>query len=97
MKSRLSLVLVLCIALLGAYVHAQFGTKPSDLSTIRVKDDLFVIYNDLVPGNTTVLVTNQGIDPRRQQVRDRLREPDGADQEDLESADPLRRQHALSR
>ena len=46
MKSRLSLVLVLCIALLGAYVHAQFGTKPSDLSTIRVKDDLFVIYND---------------------------------------------------
>jgi hypothetical protein len=28
--SRLSLMLALCVALLGAYVHAQFGTKPSD-------------------------------------------------------------------
>jgi glyoxylase-like metal-dependent hydrolase (beta-lactamase superfamily II) len=61
MNSRLSLALVLCIALLGSYVYAQFGAKPSELSTIKVKDDLFVVYNDLVPGNTTVLVTNQGL------------------------------------
>ena len=61
MKRRSSLVLALFIALLGSYVYAQFGTKPAELSTIKVKDDLFVVYNDLVPGNTTVLVTNQGL------------------------------------
>jgi cyclase len=61
MKSRLNVVFVLCLALLGSYVYAQFGTKPAELSTIKVKDDLFVVYNDLVPGNTTVLVTNQGL------------------------------------
>jgi len=61
MRTRLSLVLALSVALCGSYVYAQFGAKPSVLSTIKVRDDLFVIYNDLVPGNTTVLVTNQGL------------------------------------
>jgi cyclase len=61
MKSRVSLVVVLSVAVLGSYVYAQFGDKPSALSTIKVKDDLFVIYNDQVPGNTTVLVTTQGL------------------------------------
>jgi cyclase len=59
--SRLSLLVGLCVALFGSYVYAQFGAKPSALSTIKVRDDLFVVYNDLVPGNTTVLVTNQGL------------------------------------
>jgi glyoxylase-like metal-dependent hydrolase (beta-lactamase superfamily II) len=53
--------LALCIVLLGSYLYAQFGDKPAQLSTIKIKDDLFVIYNDLVPGNTTVLVTTQGL------------------------------------
>ena len=61
MKTRLSLVVVLCLALCGSYAYAQFGDKPSALSTIKVRDDLFVVYNDLVPGNTTVLVTSQGL------------------------------------
>ena len=61
MRTRLSLVVVLSVALCGSYVYAQFGDKPSVLSTIKVRDDLFVIHNDLVPGNTTVLVTNQGL------------------------------------
>ena len=61
MRARSSLVLALGIALLGSFVYAQFGTKPAELSTIKVRDDLFVIYNDLVPGNTTVLVTGQGL------------------------------------
>jgi len=61
MRTRLSLAIVLGIALFGSYVYAQFGDKPSVLSTIKIKDDLFVIYNDQVPGNTTVLVTNQGL------------------------------------
>lgn len=61
MKSRLSLVLALFVALAGSYVYAQFGAKPAELSTLKVRDDLFVVYNDLVPGNTTVLVTDQGL------------------------------------
>jgi glyoxylase-like metal-dependent hydrolase (beta-lactamase superfamily II) len=42
-------------------VNAQFGDKPAKLDTIKIKDDLFVIHNDFVPGNTTVLVTNEGV------------------------------------
>jgi cyclase len=61
MKSRAGLIVVLCVVLFGSYVYAQFGEKPAELSTIKVRDDLFVVYNDLVPGNTTVLVTNQGL------------------------------------
>ena len=61
MKSRVSLIVVLLVALCGSFVYAQFGDKPSVLSTMKVKDDLFVVYNDQVPGNTTVLVTNQGL------------------------------------
>jgi hypothetical protein len=65
MKNRLSLVVALCVSLVGSYVYAQFGAKPADLSTIKVRDDIFVVYNDLVTGNTTVLVTEQGPDPGR--------------------------------
>src|SRR5262245_55257254 len=61
MKSASTLVAVLCVALCGSYVYAQFGDKPSVLSTIKIKDDIFVVYNDQVPGNTTVLVTTQGL------------------------------------
>ena len=61
MKKRMSLVAVLAIAMFGAYVRAQFGDKPATLDTIKIKDDLFVIHNDFVPGNTTVLVTNEGV------------------------------------
>ena len=61
MKTRVGLVALLAIALFGAYVYAQFGDKPATLDTIKIKDDLFVIHNDFVPGNTTVLVTNEGV------------------------------------
>jgi cyclase len=62
MKHRLILLTVLAIALGGgAYVRAQFGDKPSKLDVVKLKDDLFVIHNDYVPGNTTVLVTNEGV------------------------------------
>ena len=37
------------------------GIRPAKLDTIKIKDDLFVIHNDFVPGNTTVLVTNEGV------------------------------------
>ena len=62
MKNRLILLTILGVALCGgAYVRAQFGQEPSKLSTIKLKDDLFVIHNDYVPGNTTVMVTNEGV------------------------------------
>ncbi len=61
MNRRVALAAVLSIAMLGAYVHAQFGNAPAKLSTIKIKDDLFVIHNDFVPGNTTVLVTSEGV------------------------------------
>jgi cyclase len=61
MKLRAGLATILTIAMIGAYVHAQFGTQAAKLDTIKLKDDLFVIHNDFVPGNTTALITNQGV------------------------------------
>jgi glyoxylase-like metal-dependent hydrolase (beta-lactamase superfamily II) len=61
MKTRVSLVALLGFALLGAYAYAQFGNQASKLDLVKVKDDLFVIHNDFVPGNTTALVTNEGV------------------------------------
>src|SRR5512139_1043478 len=48
-----------CFALPAA--QAQFGDKPAKLSLVKVQDDLYVIHNDYVPGNTTALITNQGV------------------------------------
>lgn len=61
MKMRVTLATVIALGMIGAYAHAQFGDKPATLTTVKVKDDLFVIHNDFVPGNTTALVTNQGV------------------------------------
>jgi cyclase len=59
--TRVGLVALLSLALLGAYVHAQFGQEAAKLDLVKVKDDLFVIHNDFVPGNTTALITNEGV------------------------------------
>jgi len=61
MKMRVSLVAVLSLALLGAYAYAQFGNQAAKLDLVKVRDDLFVIHNDFVPGNTTALITNEGV------------------------------------
>lgn len=58
---RLSLAGVMVAAMCGVYVHAQFGNAASKLNTVKIADDLFVIHNDFVPGNTTALVTNEGV------------------------------------
>lgn len=39
----------------------QGGPPPSKLDLVKVKDDLYVIHNDIVPGNTTALITNDGV------------------------------------
>ena len=59
--ARLSLAGAMAVAMCVAYLHAQFGNAPSKLNTIKITDDLFVIHNDFVPGNTTALVTNEGV------------------------------------
>jgi cyclase len=55
---RIAIALVFAGALGVVYVAQQ---TPAKLDVVKVKDDLFVIHNDVVPGNTTVLVTNEGV------------------------------------
>ena len=59
--ARVWLAGAMAVAMCVAYLHAQFGNTPSKLNTIKITDDLFVIHNDFVPGNTTALVTNEGV------------------------------------
>ena len=61
MNRRIVLALTLLLALSGAYVSGQLGTEPSDVSIVKVKDDMFVIRNAFVPGNVTALVTDEGV------------------------------------
>jgi len=56
---RFAAVVLASGALWTAYT--QFGNQPAKLNTIKLKDDLYVIHNDFVPGNTTALVTNDGV------------------------------------
>ena len=39
----------------------QGGPPPSKLDLVKVKDDIYVIHNDFVPGNSTALITNDGV------------------------------------
>lgn len=45
-----------------AYVHGQqLGQVASKQELVKIKDDLYVIHNDFVPGNTTALITDEGV------------------------------------
>jgi cyclase len=57
---RLAAGVLLGGALWLAYTQ-NFGQQPAKLTTVKLKDDLYIIHNDFVPGNTTVLVTNAGV------------------------------------
>jgi cyclase len=61
LNARLLLAGAMAAALCVAYVHAQFGNQPSKLNTVKLADDLYVIHNAFVPGNTTALITNAGV------------------------------------
>ena len=37
------------------------GPAPSKLNTVKIADDLYVIHNDVVPGNTTALISSDGV------------------------------------
>jgi cyclase len=41
--------------------NAQFGSGPAKLELIKLQDDLYVIHNEYVPGNTTALITDEGV------------------------------------
>jgi glyoxylase-like metal-dependent hydrolase (beta-lactamase superfamily II) len=57
---RLSAVVLLAGGLWLA--HTQQGGPPaSKLDLVKIKDDLYVIHNDYVPGNSTALITNDGV------------------------------------
>ena len=59
---RIVLVAILLAALGGAYLHGgQFGDQPAKLTLLKVAPDLFVINNDVAPGNSTALVTDAGV------------------------------------
>lgn len=62
MKTRVSIALTMGLLMVGVYVSGQGqAPQPSQLTTQKLADDLFVIRNAFVPGNTTVLVTNEGV------------------------------------
>jgi len=61
LTARVLLALAMAAALGAAYVYAQFGQTPAKLNTVKLADDLYVIHNDFVPGNTTALVTSEGV------------------------------------
>ncbi len=63
MRTRLAIAVGLGLLLAGgAYIRGQGAPpQPSKLDLVKVKDDLFVIHNEFVPGNITALVTSEGV------------------------------------
>jgi glyoxylase-like metal-dependent hydrolase (beta-lactamase superfamily II) len=59
MTKRSVLFLALGLAMTGAFLRGQ--QEASKLDTVKLADDLYVIHNDFVPGNTTALITNAGV------------------------------------
>ena len=45
----------------AAIAYTQAPQQASKLETIKLADNLYVIHNDFVPGNTTALITNEGV------------------------------------
>jgi cyclase len=56
---KLGLLMLLCGASWMAY--SQMGARPAKLTTQKIAPDLYMIHNEIVPGNTTALVTNDGV------------------------------------
>jgi cyclase len=56
---RLGAAVILSGGLWLAY--SQFGDKPSKQELVKLKDDLYAIHNDFVPGNSTALITSEGV------------------------------------
>src|SRR5215471_19133640 len=62
MKTNAIARLLLAGLLSGAvWIAYTQGPQPSKLDLVKIKDDLYVIHNDYVPGNTTAMITNEGV------------------------------------
>jgi glyoxylase-like metal-dependent hydrolase (beta-lactamase superfamily II) len=59
-RSTFGLLVLGCLAAPFA-ANAQFGTEPAKLSLVKVRDDVYVIRNPFVPGNTTAVITGEGV------------------------------------
>jgi cyclase len=60
--ARVAVALILGGALWMAQAYGQqFGSQAAKLDLVKVKDDLYVVHNDFVPGNSTALITNDGV------------------------------------
>jgi cyclase len=61
-KSSFVRLLIAALLLGGVWVAYTYqGPPASKLTTQKIADDLYVIHNDFVPGNTTALVTTEGV------------------------------------
>ncbi len=45
----------------GLWIAYTQPPQPAKLNVVKLSDDLYVIHNDVVPGNTTALITNEGV------------------------------------
>ncbi len=52
-------MLALCSG--GMWLAYTQGQQPSKLNVVKLANGLYVIHNDYVPGNTTALITNEGV------------------------------------
>jgi glyoxylase-like metal-dependent hydrolase (beta-lactamase superfamily II) len=56
-----SLAALIASSVLATHAYAQPGVEAAKLSLIKLQDDLYVIHNVFVPGNSTALITNEGV------------------------------------
>ena len=45
----------------GSIASAQFGAGPAELSLVEVRDNVYMIFNEAVPGNATAIITDDGV------------------------------------
>jgi cyclase len=61
-RLRVAVGLLVCDAMWVPYAHRQPpGQQPAALDVIKIADDLYVIHNDIAPGNSTALITSEGV------------------------------------
>ncbi|MGI9235123.1 MAG: MBL fold metallo-hydrolase [Woeseiaceae bacterium] len=60
-KAMAKNVVALVVLTAAAFCPALAQPPPAELELIQVRDNVYVIYNDFVPGNVTALVTNEGV------------------------------------
>ena len=58
---RVPMLIGLALVLHGTLARAQFGSAPAELELVKVRDDVYVIFNEYVPGNVTALITEAGV------------------------------------